>query len=299
MTIIMRTRRVWKTHHQQQVLGAAVEALLQNPRLSDLEAIREGQKVLPEFLQRDIRTIGTPMYDWFVTALPIELERAQRPNQEVHPPPVDGTPPDSLHLILTTLVEALKDQQTQNQEVLDTVLPRLNDLEQKVTHLTNTLQSFLTRGWTARILPQEYSLPTVVTDSSTETVDPNPGPPQRPSPNLPCPHQTLPPSPTIQIRKPKVAILNVDSGHTQSGIRRGLEGIATVDFIKVAGTKVPTFEMFDYVIITKWTPHHWIAEAKRILPAKVRLRQASGNADKIVSFIKNLPPIVEDALPPN
>jgi hypothetical protein len=298
MTIIMRTRRVWKTHHQQQVLGAAVEALLQNPRLSDLEAIREGQKVLPEFLQRDIRTIGTPMYDWFVTALPIELERAQRPNQEVHPPPVDGTPPDSLHLILTTLVEALKDQQTQNQEVLDTVLPRLNDLEQKVTHLTNTLQSFLTRGWTARILPQEYSRPTVVPDP-TVTVDANQDPPQRPSPNLPSPHQNTPPSPTIQIRKPKVAILNVDSGHTQSGIKRGLEGIATVDFIKVAGTKVPTFEMFDYVIITKWTPHHWIVEAKRILPAKVRLRQASGNADKIVSFIKNLPPIVEDALPPN
>ena len=104
-------------------------------------------------------------------------------------------------------------------------------------------------------------------------------------------------SPTLPLsrpltRKPRVLVIGiVDREHQAIHIQNATKGhVEAIAFDLASGVAIPSTEEWDYVVVTKKAPPLWAAAARTMIP-KDKYREAHGNAESIVKFIKSLPEV--------
>lgn len=276
----------WDDEQKAKVLTEARRLRSQNPRISMLSLMQQAQTVLEEKWQRKWTQFGyTPSNAWFhehIDDVVGEVEHVEIPVVEVDilDQLTEEIPHDLLSMIRTFIDTMEEDRELSRDDrfAVEQAIDRISRLEKRFEILANQIETVLSRGFVATFYPTGLAPVPLQTPTSNGVV---PAPPKvEPLP--------LPPKKT---RKPKVVVLNLASGHEKEGLKRGVEGVLTADFLDVGGLKVPNFDAWDYVICTKRVPTTWIEIAKGVLPRE-KIRVVPGNVrDRIVPYLLALPPI--------
>jgi hypothetical protein len=243
----------WDDGEKAKILAEARRLLREQPRLSKEDALRGGQLVLGEDRQRKISSINTAAFDWFHTGVLVTESAPLEPEPEPEPEPAL---PDAATLLRILDIVLGIDRKFETKRFEE----RLADVEKQVRRMR-------------RIFEGGFTL--VPTESLKQ-------------------EQLAPPPPTATAtpgtRKPNVVVLSVDSGNTQGGVKKGTAGyVGKLDFWATPRRPV-SFDAYDYVVVTKFTPTEAVTDLKARIP-NGKLRVSTGNAEEISRFIRTLPEI--------
>jgi len=293
MFAIAKKRIYWTEDQKQQILERAASLHLQNPRWNNLKLIREAQKVLENEFRRNLEMVSwTQAFKWFVDGLPAAIKNVSQKVEYEDEPPVpfaqngkhtatqtlpDDIPTDMVG-VLSTLVSAMKELKEETTKGLPIgIVGRLDDLQERLTKIETRFQQFMDQGLLFRLVPAGMVVQPVV----QQEVNVAPA----------VPAQKPPEGPRKETRRPKVVVLNTDSGHVRHGIELGTRGhVLSVKFQDVNGIVTPKFDEFDYVLAYKKTPIPWIQAAKKFYPSG-KFKAVSGGAVNMAEAIKALPSI--------
>jgi hypothetical protein len=290
----MRQKRIyWTEDQQQQILDEAARLSLLNPRWNNLRLIREAQKILAVEYRRNLSMVSwKSSFKWFVDGIKGAVARASHSkvvqgapafseNGKHHEPedlpsaePVDL----SVANLLSTLVKAMEELRDETTKGLPIgIVGRLDDLQARLDKIEGRFQQFLDQGLLVRLVPAGVTVPSVV------------------QPEIPVVPVQKPPlqEPETKTRKPRVMVLNTDSGHVRHGIERGTLGyVSSLKFQDTYGVTTPEFRDFDYVLAYKKTPIPWVELAKKFYPPG-KFKAVSGGAVQVADTIKSLP-LIQD-----
>jgi len=300
------TKIRWSVAEREQVLQAAAQLALEQPRLSNLELARAAQAVLPEERQRPIPSVTMQTWWWFTDALPTEIERAREADRPVKPPPVAPEPPapapdldlgEAKERIDALLLASLKQAAQERAAMFAEINARIGELKEaqdRAANALNRIADALCGGFALVPLgraaaPVAVAVPPVLGAPGTGFA-PIAIPAPATNGQLTQPPRPAPVRPEPQTRKPHVVVLSVPSGHTRNGIKDAVKDhVGRLDFWEAPARRVG-FANYDYIVCTKWTATAWIAEAK-LGPWAEKVRTVPGNAESISKFIRELPEI--------
>jgi hypothetical protein len=302
------TKIRWSDDERDQVLREAASLALKHPRISPLQLARMAQATLPEGRRREIQSLAMTNWFWFTDGLAGAIERAREEAAEPTAPPPDPEPaapdpdPDLDTSILgvakeridALLLASLEQARVERAEMFTRFDARIGAMEAALGRIADALTGGFALAPLGRAAAPVAAPPVVlpapaVNGQAAPAVLEAPGTGFAPV-KLPTPLAPPPPRPRAT-RKPNVAVLSVPSGHTKNGIKDATrDHIAErLDFWE-APTRPVGFANYDYIVCTKWTPRVWIEEAK-LGPWKEKVRVATGNAEQISKFIRELPEI--------
>jgi hypothetical protein len=303
------TKIRWSDGERDQVLQEAANLALKHPRISPLQLVRMAQAALPEGRRREIQSLAMPNWFWFTDGLAGAIERARDAAGVVSAPSEPEPKPEPADLDLDILGEAkaridelllasLEDARVERAEMFKRFDARIGAMEAALGRIADALTGGfalvpLGRAAAPVMMPAPPVAPPApaVNGQATPAVLEAPGTGFAPV-KLPTPAAPPPPRPRAP-RKPNVVVLSVPSGHTKNGIKDGTQGhiAERLDFWEAPNRPVG-FANYDYIVCTKWTPRAWIEEAK-LGPWKEKVRVATGNAEQISKYIRELPEIPE------
>jgi hypothetical protein len=284
-------RRIhWKEPTRAKVLAEAARIVATEGRpRSWLTLIQRAQLVLDEHERRPWQTY--PINDsnaWFHTRLEEAVEaykKAQDNTPVLSSPQHAEIPPNTLDLVsaATKAMNEIYSTLVTQSATLTEIISRLNAVENAQREINEKFALITQRGFTAVFMPTYMGLPSNITYDASNTLLASPITPIAPvTPTLPSP-----PPPTKTYRKPRVVVLNVPSGSTKEGIKTGTQNRwAALDWMQVREDKVPHFNNYDYIVVTKWVSAGWVELAKKLPEVKARIRHAYGNAIKIAEYMK-------------
>jgi hypothetical protein len=311
-------RVFWKPHEQAKILEEAGRIKAENPKLGWADTVLKAQLVLDEDRQKP--SVPPPMthptFKWFQDGIDEAVRKAQMgsvngdlyddlktdvldadanagdDNQDaiVDTPsdPVDKEIPEDLTSVVSTLVQAIKDFQPPDSFVQNAVINQLADIRDRVMSLEKQFKTFLERGFTLSLTPIGTVQPLTSSQLHPVTISST-----TPAPDVVAPQASFHHAPSIPTRKPRIIVLNVDSGNTKHGIRLGASSlVARIEFADTYPTKYPPYQEYDYILAYKKTPRTW-SDGAEIQYGTKRFHAVPGGAVQVVEFIKKLPPIQE------
>lgn len=290
MSVETRQRIRWTKNQKRQILDEAARLHLKNPGWNNLKLVGEAQKILPVEDQRILHTVSWKgSFKWFADGIDGAIARAthvkvvqEEPifseNGKYHGP--QGLPSEelvdlSVVTLLSILVKAMEELREETVKGLPIgVVGRLDDLQKRLDRIEGRFQQFLDQGLMVRLVPVGVTVQSVVQQEISVA------PVQKPP---------LLQEPKEKTRKPRVVVVNTDSGHVRNGIETGTRGyVSSLKFKDTHGVITPEFKEFDYVLAYKKTTIPWIEAAKKFYPSG-KFRAVSGGSLQVAEAIKALP----------
>ena len=277
----------WTKGQRKLILDEAVRLRIQNPSWSNLRLIRESQKILPVEERRNLAMVSwKTSFKWFADGVDEAIRNDQTPstNGKYHESEnLSSEEPLDLSVvtILSTLVKAMEELREETTKGLPIgIVGRLDDLQLRLNKIEDRVERFLNQGLLVRLVPATAQNGLPVQPVVHQEI-----------PVAPIQKSPLPQESQQKTRKPRVVVLNTDSGHVRNGIETGTrEYVSVLKFQDTHGVVTPEFRDFDYVLAYKKTSIQWIEAAKKFYPPG-KFKALFGGALPVAEAIKVLPRI--------
>jgi hypothetical protein len=294
MSVKMRQRIHWTNAQKKQIIEEAIRLYSLYPEWSNLQLLREAQKILPTENQRHLVTVcWSGSFKWFADGVEEEIVKSSKstpvheelifPLNEKYTEP-ESLPPNevvdlSVTSLLSTLVKAMEELREETMKGLPIgIVGRLDDLQKRLDKIESRVERFLDQGLLVRLVPAQVGIPDQLAVNKEVPVEEVKKPP-------------VVVESENKTRKPRVLVLNTKSGHVRHGIEIGTLGyVSSIKFLDTYGIITPKFDEYDYILAYKKTPLPWVEAAKKFYPPN-KFRAVSGGAIQVATVIKSLLPV--------
>ena len=251
-----RLRR-WEKEHRDLVLDEAARLYEQNPQLDSLSLLRQAQRVLPQYLHREIPKgdFSKPVYSWFRHGLIAVVERTRQPG-----------PRNETQSVVAASVPVF--------DPVTVLIAELKGVRAELAGIRQAIVSLSSPDGESEKLDQVLPLEVSATIQDTGT-------------SL----RSVTDEPSI----PTIVVLDTWSGHVRNGLTKALHGECRLKFQSAVGTleggilKIPAWwGPFHLVVATKKTNHAWVEAARRHWSGQYVFYIFEGDTPAMVPKIREL-----------